>query len=297
MAKKKTGFFSKIGAVAAKVNYRYVAWVIIPLLLAGAVFFGARRGWSALRQQPRFVMSPSTLFFGTKPAPVRNEPMLEELREELGDTLSNATIFDEYLCRRVAHELHASPWVLEVKRVSRLLPNRLNVEAVFRLPAGIVEMPSARYMIDRQGYWLPTELYRQPPGWESAKPPHIVDSRLTELPVRGRRWNSASLVVGARLSALLVRSGILDLVDLERIDVTKVGTRGHEADVVLVTKTGRTIKWGTTDAYEEIRTLDRAKSAHPDREKLAMLRDMLQEKPNLTGLNYVDLRYGMMAPE
>jgi hypothetical protein len=297
MAKKKKGIFSRIASLAAKINYRYLAWVVLPVLLAGAVFVGVRRGWSALRQEPRFVMSPSTLFFGTKPAVVRKEPMLEDLREELGETLSHATIFDAHLCRRVAHELHASPWVLEVKEVSRRLPNRLSIKAVFRLPAGIVEMPSARYMIDRQGYWLPTELYRQPAGWESATPPHIVDRRLTELPVRGRRWNAASLIVGARLSALLVRSEILDLVDLERIDVTEVGSRGHQADVVLLTKAGRTIKWGTTDAYEEIRALDRAKSAHPDREKLAMLRDMLQEKPNLAGLKYVDLRYGMMAPE
>jgi hypothetical protein len=297
MAKKKNGFFAWLRQLVGRINYRYVAWVVVPLLLLGAVFLGAHRGWTALERDPRFRMSPSTLGFGSKPEPVRGGPMIEELREELGETLQGRTIFDRHLCRRVAHELQASPWVLEIKEVERRLPNQLNVEAVFRLPAGIVEMPSSRYMIDRQGYWLPTDLYRQPSDWDSVNLPHIVHRGLREVPVRGRPWNTSALAVGARLAEMLVDSGILALIDIDRIDVSNVGGRGHQADVVLFTAADRSVKWGTTDAYEDIQSLNRAKSAYPDRQKLAMLRDILQERPNLHSLQYVDLRYGKMVLE
>lgn len=292
MAKsKKNSSGGALSNLLGKINFRYVAWTVVPLLIAGAAFVGAREGWTALKEQPQFAMSPSTLVFGSKPECVRSEPMLAELRDEIRGALSNTSIFHEGLCDRVAHELRASPWVLSVEQVRRVLPDQLNVQAVFRLPAGIVELPSSRYMVDRDGYWLPSELYRQPTSWQQVDLPHIVHENLSALPVRGRPWAPRSLAVGARLTVFLARSGILKLVSIKRIDVTAVGQDGHRADVVLVTEGGRQIKWGTTDAYEQIPGLDRAEADRSDREKLTMLRDILQEHPNLHGLEYVDLRF------
>ncbi|MFP4175705.1 MAG: cell division protein FtsQ/DivIB [Planctomycetota bacterium] len=293
MAKKDTddGWLKR--AIAA-VPWWPVAQVTACLLLLAGVVAGARYGWLVLRQSGEFSVEQEGVYLTEKPDCVRREAMMQELREELSVVLEDATIFDSDLCDRVAHELRASPWVTRVKEITRVLPNQLRCRLTFRRPAAKVETEEHYHMIDRDGYWLPVEFYREPTTWKEVDLPGIKNSNLSNAPPRGRQWDDASLPVGARLTEYLLHKGVFRTLPVTRIDVTRVGRGSNEAEVVLFTDEGPEIRWGTTDAYEEIAGLDRPGNAPEDQEKLSMLGDMLADHPGLEGLEYVDLRFSKL---
>ncbi len=292
MANEDNTFQKRLAALSDKINYRYVVWGITLLLVAGAVVFGARRGWAELQRQPEFNLSTDAPIFSPPPPSVRRSPMEETLRAEVRVAVRNATIFDEDICGAVAHELLASPWIIDVTHVRRMYPNRLHVKAQFRRPAGMVETDRYRHMVDRWGYWLPKKLYRQPDKWNQIDIPTIIDESLSSLPERGEQWNGPGLAVGASLTQILIKSNLLDELPITHIDVSNVGSDGTASEVVLRTAANRDIKWGTTEAYKRIEGISRPADARTDAEKIAMLRSMLQKHPNLMGLHYVDLRFG-----
>ncbi len=265
-------------------------WLAVLTLLGAALWLGANRLWRTIRDRPEFALSPSGFTSLRGPRCVRHDVMMEELRRELSVVLEGATVFDKDLCYRVQRELRASPWVLDVESVRRLLPNKLQVEVIFREPAALLELGAGRHMVDRDGYCLPDSLYRRPASLQGVRTPVIVNRALSGPPPRRRRWH-VSLAVGARLCEFLLQEGLFDELPVSRIDVTNVGRGGSQPDIVLLTEDGVAIKWGRSDAYAYLKDLPGAAPANSDRQKLQMLRSKLADYPALKGLEYIDLQF------
>ena len=171
----------------------WAARAVVAGLALAAFWFGARKIWAAIAQRPDFTVRASGLSFKTCPPCVQADAMTVLLQPFLWSTLEGASVFDRALCEAVQQDLLSCPWVLEVKGVRRLMPNKLQVDIVFREPAAPVEAAGKRYVIDARGYWLPDWLYRFPSEWNPEKVPVIVDRKLSSAPPLGKSWGSAIL--------------------------------------------------------------------------------------------------------
>ena len=264
------------------------------VLLGLALRVGAARAWGFVAGQPEFRLARPTLTFGRCPDYVRAEAMTRHLAQHL----PGGSIFDNDLWRTVEHDLRGSPWVLEVLKVRRLLPNRVQLELRFRAPAALVRAGSQVFTVDRDGFVLPEDLYRRPPKWEGKRLPVILapegtDDASAGHPPLGSRWRWPAVAVGARLSAFLFDEGLFEELEVRSIDVRRVGRAGAEAQIVLDTESGVIVEWGRSDAYADIESLRRWQPAITDADKLEMLRTTLKEHPGLEGLARVDLPFRM----
>jgi cell division septal protein FtsQ len=198
----------------------------------------------------------------------------------------------------VEHELRASPWVLDVRHVRRVLPNRLSIDLAFRKPAALVAHGTEAYMIDTDGYWLPDGerdgLFHRPKRWQGANAPVLVNHRLNHHPPRGRPWGGPAQAVGARLYTFLEAKGLFTVLPVVEIDVTNVGRTtgpGVEPEILLTTRDGVEVKWGRCDAYADVPGLTHLSPFYSDERKLQMLSAKIREYPSLEGLQYIDLRF------
>ncbi len=256
-------------------------WVGVVLLMGGAVCLGSRAAWQAISHRPEFRLDPLALNLSGHPRWVNGPAMARELRSRLSQVPRGRAIFDRDIARTIAQELGRSPWVLEVTKVEKKLPDTFLVEAIFRKPAGLVLMDGTHYMVDSRGHWLRDELFHRPQEWEPERLPRIVDRLLRESPPLGRPWDGPRLAAGARLSEFLRQKGLLDELHLATIDVTGVGRAAAEPDIVLTTVGGARVKWGRSSVYERVPGLEGPLFQPPDVEKLEMLLSKLNERPEL----------------
>jgi len=132
----------------------------------------------------------------------------QEIRAEIegaaGVTRSD-NVADNGLCRRVASNLQASPWVAELVRVTKRPDGRVRVRAKYREPFAFVERDGVVYRVDREGVRLPLpRTYRLE---------YIEDSfwndwlRITgvsgEVPAEGQPWPGEDLRAGLTLARYL----------------------------------------------------------------------------------------------
>ncbi|MEF8787656.1 MAG: hypothetical protein V5A84_01170, partial [Planctomycetota bacterium] len=244
--------------------------VIFPALLAG-IGLGAYRLWQNVRTRPEFMVDASAVSFRRAPACVKREAMLKDLQWQLSSLPSPMSIFKDGLPEMVAAELEKSPWIREVRRVERRLPNRLLTDLEFREPSAVVSFEGGKYLVSRDAYWLPRRLYRVPEDWTPQNTPPIISENLASEPLSGERWGDPAITVGARLCAFLRRSGALAEVDVRAIDVTHVGPPLDDAEIVLVTADDVRIRWGGADCYRKIEGLDRRPNYTGDEQKLQKL--------------------------
>lgn len=290
MAKSMNGAGKRTGGLASRLPLRALWWAGAVLVVAVAAALGTRALWRKTAARPEFAVDPLALTPGAYPAWVKGAKITGEIRGRLAQVPSGRSIFDRGLAAAVGHALQRSPWIAEVTSVERNLPNSLKVTIVFRKPAGLVAMGGRQYMVDKQGRWLPDDLFARPPEWRGEHLPVIVDRLLRTGPAPGQAWDGPRLAVGARLSEFFRERGLLKRLDLATIDVTGVG-RKTDPDVVLVTADGAQIKWGKSSVYAAVSGLERPAFLVPDREKLAMLSSKLRDYPGLKGVSYVDLRF------
>lgn len=272
---------------------RILPWLIVLAALAWGLWLGAETAWRKITGHDAFMVSACGIAFEF-PGYINKTGMQKHLLERLRGLPDSVHVFDRQITATVAEELLKSPWVPEVINVRRLLPGSLRVNALFREPAGIVELRGQLYLIDRDGYWLPEDLFLVPETWEDQPPPVIVHEGIRRLPHRGRLWDGTALPAGAGLSRFLQESPSLELLDIEKINVTNVGAemRGRDmADITLITATGAVIGWGTADDYSSIEGLVRRGAEPSDAGKLEALREFLEDYPELRGIRYLDLRF------
>lgn len=251
---------------------------------------GAVKLWAYIRQHPAFAVDPSSLNFGRCATCIKREPMLENLRRQLSALPSPVSIFKNDLARAVAHELRACPWVLEVTRIERRLPNELSAEIEFRKPAAMVQYSGSRYLIDRDGHWLPRRLYRIPADWDRTHMPVLTDRKLDSPPPVARRWGGPRLAAGARLVQFLQEKDLFQSVRITTIDVTEAD-REMGAGIVLKTIGGTEIWWGSSQYAAQVPGLKSMPHEPSDSTKLKNLCEVPQKYPGLQGLKRVDLRW------
>jgi hypothetical protein len=272
-------------------SLRWGGWIVVGLLVAAALGLLASRTWTAVTHRSEFRLHADSLIVEHWPKGVRADRMIEELRAQTRAVMEGRSIFDHDICWRVQHELRGCPWVLDVTNVRRELPNKLTATVVFRQPAAVAQVGGQPFIIDRDGTRLPNRLYTVPESWREMKAPVIVNNRFSDNPRAGHPMDTVSLAVGARLCSFLMSKGLFKELPIARIDVTHVGRGSVEPDVVLVTEGGVVVKWGSTDAYDEIAGLSRASAENTDHQKLHMLRTQVREHPALSGMEYIDLRF------
>jgi len=270
---------------------RLALWLALFALMCVAASLGSRRLWLAVCNRPEFRVDPTAVALKGLPRWVKEGPMEAELRRQLEGVPPGRNLFDPGLAHAVQHELRACPWVLDVPKVQRALPNSLLAGAVFRKPAALVSFGGRRYMIDIEGYWLPDDLFQEPPEWRQQAVPVIRDRLLQEPPPMGQPWDPPRLEVGARLIQFLWEQGLFSRLHVESVDVTGVGRDTVEPDIELITPNGARVKWGKSSTYAHVEGLQRPAFLVPDEEKLQMLLSKLDRYPDLRGLRYMDLRF------
>ncbi len=277
-------------------SLRTLSWLLVLGGLALGMWMGAASLWNALTRHPSFSLTAGSISF-PEPEYVNEAAMRDVVRARISDVIGEgAHIFDRELPGAVGEKLLELPWVVEVEDVRRQLPDRLWADVRFREPAGKVELAGREYLIDIDGFYLPGELYKARRDPEDTAMPVIVHKRLRRSPPRGGQWEGRALPVGARLCRFLVKESVLEVLDIKEIDVTHVGEerrRGlsaQEVDVSLLTGSGATVRWGTTDEYDRIEGLTRRVDEPGDRRKVQELKRFLHEYPRLEGVEYIDLR-------
>ena len=271
--------------------FRITMWTLVLGLLATGAGLGAYRLWENVRSRPEFMVDASALTFRHAAPYVKRDEMLTELHWQLGDLPSPISIFTQGLPARIAGKLKECPWVQTVHSVERQLPNTLMAEITFRKPAGLVSYDGGTYIVDKDGYWLPQRLYRIPDQWTPQNTPLITHSDLTSGPVPGKPWAGRALAAGARLCAFLRDQDALNNLPIKTIDVTEVGPPSDDREIVLNTRNGTDVLWGSGDFYESLAGLEQEPGGTTDEQKLQKLMQMVHDHPDWHRMKYLDLRY------
>ena len=280
--------------------WKPAAWLLAAGALAAGGWFGSQAAWSALAGRPEFRID-AMLELDDCPQWVRAGPMSWQLRQALDGEPYGRSLFDPATAHTVAAYMRESPWVLEVRAVERRLPNSLRAELTWRKPAGVVwmEMNGKRYMVDRDGHWLPDDLFRERAEWGNVHLPVIRDRRFAQLPGWNDARNAPRYAVGARMTEFFLRSGLLARLHVSVIDVTGVGRNVTEPDVILTVPWVRDdgepadarVWWGKSSFYEGLEGLATPLLATPDEEKLRMLLTELAAHPGLRGVTLLKLQF------
>jgi len=271
---------------------RILLWTLVFPALATGAGLGAYRLWQHIRTRPEFMVDASAVSFRHAPPCVKREAMLKDLRWQLSSLPSPVSIFKSGLPGLVANKLKKSPWVKDVHHVERQLPNRLLTDLEFREPTAVLSFEGGQYLVSRNGHWLPRRLYRLPQDWTAQNTPPIVNDNLASEPQPGQNWGTPATSVGARLCDFLRRSGALAEIDIQAIDVTEVGPPLDDSEVVLVTQQKVRIRWGSTNFYQQIDSLQNHPNYTSDEQKLQKLLETVRKNPQKwTHMKYLDLRY------
>jgi hypothetical protein len=132
-------------------------------LFASAIAIGwgleSGRRWLATRDRYRCAFRDIELTPSPPPCIKRGrEGLLEDVRNRAGFPHDLDVLAVDLTALRKAFA-HHSPWVLEVKRVRRLYPNRISVELRYRVPVievvGTVPRPRLLALIDEEAVVLP----------------------------------------------------------------------------------------------------------------------------------------------
>lgn len=182
--------------------------------------------------------------------------------QRIADVRPEDDVLDPTVCSRVAEALRSSPWVREVRRVTKTADGQVHVDAVFRQPLAAVVVKNIVYMIDDQGVRLPL------PGRYSADDVN-VDKFFTIIGVRGpvpregESWRDTAgksaddLAAAIALVKFLEARNIRQLPlrsELRAIDVGNWELREnkHDAQVRIRTIYPKTyIQWGLPPGKEE----------------------------------------------
>ena len=244
--------------------------------------------WRYVASLEEFRVCPGDLQFGQVPwvdgAALRSELRLGDRAGVLSSTYS---IFDPGLSSRVAEVLRDSPWVLNVGRVTKRFPNRLEVELEMRKPVAVVRANDADIMVDKEIVPLPKRLFVLPV--ERRDQPRIKLVYKVERPRFGRSWADDGVVGGVRMLAFLRRHRVLEQVRLSEVEVSRKGLPflKHDIQLELVTSTGARIKWGAPPS--DVEPLRGSEVATPAKLK-ALLAAIREAGPSLEGIKYVDVR-------
>lgn len=168
------------------------------------------------------------------------------------------TGFEPEACAKIGRALETDPWVRRVNSVRRGNDLRIAVSCTYRLPAALVQLDGAFYLVDEERVRLPG-VYR----YQESLP--LIQGVEGEPPSPGGVWGGADLASGMALARLIAPEAFAE--QITGIQVHNYGGRRSPRDAHLVLTTdraGRLIKWGSAPG-EEI-------EENAARQKIAILR-------------------------
>jgi hypothetical protein len=115
---------------------------------------------------------------------------------------------DPNLCARVAANLRQSPWIAEVRRVTRQSNGAIRAEATFREPFAYVEVKGVAYLVDKEGVRLPSKTDRlsgtshdgTDDVWEKW---FRITGASGPIPNEGEAWTGSDMAAGLSLVKFL----------------------------------------------------------------------------------------------
>jgi hypothetical protein len=211
-------------------------------------------------------------------------PSAEQTLQQLSQAANlrpEADVHDPALCRRVGEGLAQSPWVAEVKRVSKRADGVVRAHATFREPFAFVESAGVVYLVDSAGVRLPHRYladYVQDRFWNDWL---RITGATGAVPDEGQPWPGDDLAAGLRLAAYLkeatARGEVPFRSSLRAIDVSNAGLRRNKFDGQLRIRTVQPrgyIDWGLPPGEEYNVECTAAR-------KLEMLRALYAERGQL----------------
>jgi cell division protein FtsQ len=129
-------------AQGARRGLRQLAPVLAVVAVFGLAGLGAWRGWIWLTHSPRFAVQ-RVVVVGNQRVPA------DEVRRLAG--VAPGTNLFKVANGAVARAGEADPWIADA-RVSRQMPDALRVEIEERVPAGLLVVEDATYLVDAEGH-------------------------------------------------------------------------------------------------------------------------------------------------
>jgi hypothetical protein len=179
--------------------------------------------------------------------------LLDDL-EHLVNLNPDTDPYDDRVCPWVAETLSASPWISQVRKVSKQLDGQVRVYADFRRPYAAIEHDGMAYLIDEVGVRLP----EQWPAYAVNRGGWLVLRGVkAATPELGQRWVGQDVVAGLKLVSFMYRAELAQRLpfrkEIHAIDVGNFdGKRDRRAGrLQLITKNPESyIHWGLPPGEE-----------------------------------------------
>jgi len=171
----------------------------------------------------------------------------EGLRETIAGKLAPFEAISGFapeLCAKIGRALESDPWVRRVISVRRANDLRITVRCAYRLPAALVQIDMAFYLVDNEQVRLPG-VY----GYQESLP--LIQGVDSNPPPPGGVWQGADLEAGIALARLIASEPFAR--QITGIGVHNYGGRRANRDAHLVLATDRAgclIKWGSAPGEE-----------------------------------------------
>jgi len=271
-------YFDKV----KKTAFSYLVRLAIVTVLIMVALWVVKSTWLHFTNQKLFLVSPATFTFET-PDWVTDR-FIEKIRNIHGLKIKY-NIFEKDLTKKIAEVYEKSSLVSQVVSVQRKLPNMIKIKLELRRPIAIVKRKSEEYLVDKECVRLIRDLYKFPE--KEGGQIYIVDNRRLKVPDYGEKWNNRSVEEGVNLLNYLKYNKIDELFKIATIDVSRIDRRkkNGRSDIILWTKNGTMIKWGSQPSPENLHELSNF-------EKLQNLLSVANEEgTDLSNLEYVDVRW------
>ncbi len=211
------------------------ALFLITFVCAG--IWGARRLESYVAAKPEY-HSPPEFVLVDVPAGI------EDRIQVLLAPFTNHAWSDPDLCRAVAENLAASPWVESIEYVRRFANGRISVSCQYRLPAALVQSGGKFYALSTDGVRLPGS-YQYTPALV------LVQGVNASTPPAGDFWTGDDLQAAIEIIELLHKEPFFDQVTAILVDNYGGRKNEHESHLQLVTSPGdHRIAWGSAPGEE-----------------------------------------------
>lgn len=260
--------------------------ILVAGALAGGIVIGVRQTWRRMANRPEFRVRPLDMEIENEWINVEafKKQLVELDTDRVLDT--SVSLFTPQLADRVARALARSPWVREVKSVTREFPDTLNAEIVFREPYALINWKNGPRCVDRDGIALNQDYYDLAGRLEMLGPVVTVPSTVSA-PRKGMLWEDVEVREGLAM-VRLCREQFAKSVAINQIEISDaLASDGKKAAMAtLILAGGTRVQWGRTPdsppSPAEVRTPQKAETL------LALTR---QEGESLQRFRSIDIRW------